>query len=135
VGGKEKDVLLRIDAKEEVGTLLYTDAKSIAARKQWLAGHRQIYGELVLDCGAIRVLQDSGKSLLPIGVTSAKGKFQRGEMVACVDFHGREIARGIVNYSVQETQKIIGLSSKEIYRRLNYQGEEELIHRDNLVLV
>jgi glutamate 5-kinase len=134
-GGKEASVLLRIRNGENVGTLLYAKQKPLAARKQWLAGHLQTRGVLVLDDGAVNVLQDSGKSLLPVGVKSASGRFRRGEMVSCVDRHGREVARGLVNYDVQDTQKIIGCSSDKIHEILSYQDEEELIHRDNLIVL
>ncbi len=135
VGGREADVLMRVAAGEDVGTLLYVDCLPLAARKQWLAGHMQTRGELVLDEGAVRVLKAAGTSLLPVGVKSASGKFRRGEMVSCVDRQGVEVARGLVNYSIQDTLKILGLSSDKFVEALAYQGEDELIHRDNLVLV
>ena len=88
-----------------------------------------------VDDGATRALKTEGKSLLPIGVIEASGEFERGEVVSCLDSQGREIARGLVNYSAAETRKILGAPSQEIEARLGYVDEPELIHRDNLVLL
>lgn len=132
--GHETDVLMAVLAGKTVGTLLSTEQESLAARKQWLAGHLQLRGELVLDDGAVKVLKESGSSLLPVGVTAVSGNFERGEVVACVDKNGDEVARGLVNYSASEAQKIKGLSSTELEAALGYVDEPELIHRDNLVL-
>ncbi len=134
VGGRETDVLLRLRAGESLGTLLTPDCEPQAARKQWLAGHLQARGTLVLDAGAVKVLAESGRSLLPVGVKAVEGVFSRGEMVLCVDEQGTVVARGLVNYSADEARRIIGRSSTLIEQTLGYVGEEELVHRDNLVL-
>ena len=134
VGGREADVLLRLRAGESLGTLLTPECEPQAARKQWLAGHLQARGTLVLDAGAVRVLAGSGRSLLPVGVKAVKGDFSRGEMVLCVDEQGVVVARGLVNYGADEARRIIGQSSSLIKQTLGYIGEEELVHRDNLVL-
>ncbi len=135
VGGRINNVLLKLVDGNEVGSLLLADQLPQAARKRWLAGQLQSRGELVLDDGAVKVLRDSGKSLLPVGVVSSTGRFTRGDMVICRDASGQEIARGLVNYSYLETQKILGQASDCIEALLGYKNEEELIHRDNLVLV
>lgn len=134
VGGRQTNVLLRIADGEALGTLLWAGEQPQAARKRWLAGHLQTCGTLVLDDGAVRVLQNQGKSLLPVGVKSVEGDFTRGELVICTNNAGHEIARGLVNYNAVDARKIAGLSSTEILSVLNYQNGEELIHRDNLVL-
>ncbi|MFT6914141.1 MAG: glutamate 5-kinase [Motiliproteus sp.] len=134
VGGREPEVLLRLRAGESLGTLLTPECEPQAARKQWLAGHLQARGTLVLDPGAVRVLAESGRSLLPVGVRAVRGDFSRGEMVVCVDEQGAVIARGLVNYSADEARRIIGQSSGLIQQILGYAGEAELVHRDNLVL-
>ncbi len=134
-GGREAEVLQRIFSGDDVGTLLVADSEPLVARKQWLAGHLQVCGTLVLDDGAVRVLLEQGKSLLPVGVSRVQGRFTRGEMVSCVDSAGLEIARGLVNYGAGETSKIIGKSSDCIAGILGYCDAEELIHRDNLVLL
>ena len=132
--GRESDVLLRLREAEGVGTLLVPEKGPMVARKQWIAGHLQARGELVLDAGAIIALRDRGKSLLPAGVRSVQGDFSRGEMVILSDEHGRIFARGLVNYGIEDAQKIIGKPSGKIESILGFMGEEELVHRDNLVL-
>lgn len=134
VGGRQDKVLSRLADGELLGTYLWADQQPQAARKRWLAGHLQTRGTLVLDDGAVKVLMQQGKSLLPVGVTKVEGKFSRGDMVVCLDLRGQEIARGLVNYSVDEARKIIGKPSGKIVELLGYQHSEELIHRDNLVL-
>ena len=133
--GREPDILIRLAGSEWLGTLLLPRQEPIAARKQWLAGQLKVKGRLILDDGAIRVLRDKGKSLLPVGVTAVDGLFVRGELVSCVSTDGAEIARGLVNYSAEETRKLMGKPSDRIESILGYVGEPELIHRDDLVLI
>ncbi len=134
VGGRIENVVTRVAEGETLGTLLYANQEPLAARKRWLAGNMQAKGVLVLDDGAVRVLRDKGKSLLPVGVRSVSGHFTRGEMVVCRDASGREVARGLVNYSSDDAHKIIGKSSNDIEQYLGYKDFDELVHRDNLVL-
>lgn len=134
VGGRTEHVLTRLHAEEVLGTLLLPEHEPMAARKQWLQGHMKTSGILTLDAGAARVLREQGKSLLPVGVREVTGHFQRGEMVTCQDEAGNEIARGLVSYSSQEARQIIGKPSHQIAGVLGYQGEAELLHRDNLIL-
>ena len=133
--GREPEVLLRLAAGEEIGTKLVAETMPIAARKQWLADHLQVNGRLVLDAGAVRALVHDGKSLLPIGVKSIEGAFERGAVVACVSTEGKELARGLVNYGASEARRILGKPSSDIMTILGYLDESELIHRDNLVLL
>lgn len=133
--GTVKNSFSRIAAGESIGTLLIPAQGADAARKQWLASHLQVKGRLVLDDGAVKVLKQSGRSLLAVGVKSVSGNFQRGEVVSCVDLNNVEIARGLVNYSAEEARMIAGRSSDNIESILGYVDDEELIHRDNLVLV
>jgi len=132
--GREARILERIRSGEGVGTLLWPSRERLAARKQWLAGHLQVRGRLWLDDGAVTVLRRDGRSLLPVGVAAVEGSFARGEMVACVDTNGREIARGLANYGASEATAIRGRPSHSIETALGYVDEPELIHRDNLVL-
>ncbi len=133
--GRAEDVLLRVRKGETIGSLLYTEKAPDTARKQWLAGHLQLRGKLVIDQGACKVLRESGRSLLAVGVKAVEGRFVRGEVVACVDESGREIARGLTNYNADEIARIKGQPSEKIEGLLGYVDEPELIHRDNLVLV
>jgi glutamate 5-kinase len=133
--GREADVLIRLARGEAIGTQLLAETMTLAARKQWLADHLQIRGNVTLDEGAVEALAVGGKSLLPVGVTDVRGNFERGEVVGCLDPRGREIARGLVNYNATETRRILRRASDEIESLLGYIGEPELIHRDNLVLL
>ena len=135
VAGAIENVITAVMAGENLGTYLIPNIAPIAARKQWLAGQLQIKGKLVLDDGAVKVLKSDGKSLLAIGVKTASGQFKRGDLVSCEDFQGKEIARGLINYSLNETLKIAGKTSKEFEAILGYADDEELIHRDNMVVI
>jgi glutamate 5-kinase len=135
VGGMIERVLDRLKAGENLGTLLTPERGLLAARKQWLAGHLQTRGSLTLDAGAVSALSLGHKSLLPVGVTTVTGNFRRGEMVVCLAPDGREVARGLANYSALEAQKIMGHGSEAIEALLGYVDESELVHRDNLILV
>jgi glutamate 5-kinase len=133
--GHEERVLLRLTAGEMIGSQLVARQAPLAARRQWLADHLQLRGGVVLDAGAVRALQEEGKSLLPVGVKGVNGEFERGEVVAVVDPDGHEIARGLTNYSAGEARRIAGKPSSAIEAELGYMDEPELIHRDNLVLL
>jgi glutamate 5-kinase len=133
--GREDCVLSRLAAGEAIGTQLTAQTAQLTARKQWMADHLQTAGKVVLDAGAVQKLTAEGKSLLPIGVTDVKGEFRRGDVITCVDTDGRPIARGMTNYTSSETRRIMRKSSTEILSILGFVEEQELIHRDNLVLV
>ncbi|MBJ7539568.1 glutamate 5-kinase [Marinomonas transparens] len=133
--GREPDVVVRTALGESLGTWLQPEHEPLAARKQWLAAHLKSRGSLVLDAGAVRALRRAGTSLLSVGVKDAEGSFSRGDMVLCVDEQGGLVARGLVNYSVAETLKLLGKPSSSIGEVLGYQGEPELIHRDDLVII
>ncbi|WP_116367532.1 glutamate 5-kinase [Parahaliea mediterranea] len=133
--GREANIVQRATTGEDVGTWLRTGKQPQNARKQWLAGMVRVPGSVELDDGAVRVLRESGRSLLPVGVVAVQGNFQRGDMVACRDSSGREVARGLINYSAEETRRLQGRASSAIEGILGYQGDEELIHRDNLVVL
>ena len=133
--GREKDILPRIRAGERLGTLIYSEQEPLVARKQWLATRLQAKGKLTLDDGAVKVLKESGSSLLAVGVIAIEGEFHRGDLVSCVDSAGQELARGLVNYDSRETLQIKGLATDKIESALGYIDEPELIHRDNLVVL
>ncbi|MDO6443943.1 glutamate 5-kinase [Marinobacter sp. 2_MG-2023] len=134
-GGREEGVLARLRRGDVLGTLLLPEQGRIAARKQWLASHLQTRGKLTLDDGAVKVLRQGGRSLLPVGVKGVAGQFRRGEMVSCVDQKGCEVARGLANYDAVEARAIAGHSSSSIAEVLGYISDEEMIHRDNMVIV
>ena len=135
VSAREPRVLLRLRDGESPGTCLRPESAPLAARKQWLAGQVRVRGRLALDAGAVKVLTESGRSLLAVGVSAVDGEFERGEVVACLDGQGREVARGLVNYDASEVRAIAGQPSGRIAELLGFVREPELIHRDNLVLL
>ncbi len=133
--GRRANVLRAIVDGEPIGTRLAANRTALQARKMWLAGHLKTVGTLTIDAGAANALVVGGKSLLPIGVIAVAGDFARGDVVSAIDPDGREIARGLCNYSAAEARKIARKSTREIEPMLGYIAEAELIHRDNLVLV
>ncbi|MCU7929384.1 MAG: glutamate 5-kinase [Candidatus Thiodiazotropha sp. (ex Codakia rugifera)] len=133
--GRQDRVVEAISRGDTIGTLLVPVQEPQAARKRWLAGQLQPRGSLTLDDGAVNVLRKQGSSLLAVGVCGVKGDFSRGEAVVCLDLAGCEVARGLVNYNALETLKIMGKPSSQIESILGYIDEDELIHRDNLVLL
>jgi glutamate 5-kinase len=134
VSGREPDSLLAAARGDAIGTLLYAAESPLAARKQWLADHLQLAGALTLDAGAAHALA-GGRSLLAVGVVRVDGDFERGAAVACRAPDGREIARGLINYSSSEARRIAGHGTQDIEALLGYIDSAELIHRDNLVLL
>jgi glutamate 5-kinase len=134
VGGAIEAVLTRIASGERLGTTINAGREPVAARKQWLAGHLRVAGRVTIDEGAVSVLRSSGRSLLPVGITAVEGSFERGEVVICTDAAGNEVARGLVNYSSSEALKLKGMASHRIERVLGYRGDDEMMHRDNMVI-
>lgn len=132
--GREADVLVRLAGGEAIGTQLVARTAVLTARKQWMADHLQVRGRVVIDAGACKKLVEEGKSLLPIGVIDVEGTFARGEVIACVDEAGHEVARGLSNYSASEARLIRRHPSSDIEQVLGFANEPELIHRDNLIL-
>jgi glutamate 5-kinase len=133
--GSIDNVIGKLAKGEVIGSLLLADQQPQAARKRWLAGQLQCRGELILDDGAVKVLKQSGRSLLPVGIQAVSGNFTRGDLVICKNTKGQEVARGLANYNTQEAQKILRQASDKIESILGYKNEDEMIHRDNLVLV
>lgn len=128
----EKDVIRRIVACEEVGTLFIPREEKMHARKKWIAFGSLAQGELTVDEGACLALLNKGKSLLPSGVVSVSGDFERGTIVRVNNPDGQEIARGVVNYSAEEISCIAGKQSREIEKILGEKDYDEVIHRNNL---
>lgn len=135
MSGQTVDALSSVAANNYTGTTISPTIEPLNARKQWIANQLQLSGSLQLDSGASHVIRSGGASILAVGVVSVQGDFKRGDLIACIDSDGKEIARGLVNYSAQETCKIQGKDSRQIEEILGYIDEPELIHRDNLALV
>lgn len=132
--GVGENVLVRLSEGQQIGTLLLPEQDRLAARKQWLAGHLQMAGTLELDDGAVNALRAHGRSLLPVGVRAVSGEFSRGEVVECVSQSGERIAVGLVNYSSEEARRIAGQASDHIESLLGYVNNDDLIHRDHMVV-
>lgn len=133
--GAVDQVITSVINGHELGTYFISDVEPLVARKRWLAGQLQVKGQLVLDKGAERMLKNEGKSLLAVGVISLTGRFERGELVSCINEEGLEIARGLINYGNTDAQLILGKNSSEFENILGYFDDSELIHRDNLVII
>ncbi|WP_434614636.1 glutamate 5-kinase [Azospirillum sp. B2RO_4] len=135
--GKRMNPLAALERRPEDGGALCTwflpSAEPTSARKAWIAGHVNATGVLVVDDGAMRALSH-GASLLPAGVTAVQGDFDRGDVVIVRTQEGREVARGLVAYSADDARRILRHKSTEIPEILGYQGRDEMIHRDDLVV-
>ena len=132
--GRKQGVLARILKGEPVGTYFAPKADRLGARKRWIAFAVTPQGRLVVDAGARQALTHHGKSLLPSGVVDVEGDFAAGEVVALVG-DGREFARGLVNFDAGELRRIRGAKTRDIAARLGYKSFDEVIHRDNLVIL
>lgn len=133
--GREAGVLSRISGGASVGTLLGGRFEPLDARKRWIVGQLKARGRLTLDAGAVKVLCEGGKSLLPVGVSESLGSYARGDVVLCLSPEGKPVAKGLINYSSEQAERILGCNSDEIEARLGFLEEPELVHRDNLVLL
>lgn len=131
--GRTPRVLQRLAAGEAIGTELRAVLPVRSARQRWLANHLRLRGRVMLDAGAVRALTTGHKSLLPIGVIQVEGDFERGDVVACVDEHGVECGRGLINYSAADTARILRQPSSRILAILGHMSDQELMHRDNMV--
>jgi glutamate 5-kinase len=133
--GGERRVLRRLLDGEPVGTLFLPRDDKLAARKRWIAFAVPPQGRLTVDAGAEKALTERGKSLLPSGLLEVNGEFAAGAVVALAGPAGAEFARGLVNYDAGELRKIRGAKTRDIERTLGYKGFDEVIHRDNLVVL
>ena len=134
--GLQSGVLEKVfDAKEQIGTLILAEQDRLPSRKHWIAYNLKPSGEIVVDQGAHDAVVQKGKSLLPSGLKEIRGAFGVGECVRCLDLAGKEFARGLVNYSAEELNRIRGLHTSRIEKVLGYKAYEEIIHRDDLVIL
>ncbi len=133
--GREPDAIVRVLDGADLGTLFVAADAPLSRRKHWIAYGGKPAGRLVVDAGAARAEQSSGKSLLPAGIVALEGEFELGDTVAVATEKGAEIARGLVAYPSRELREILGLQSAAIESRLGYKGQPEVIHRDDLVIL
>ncbi len=134
-GGRIENVLTRIVAGEELGTIFLPRQRGLAPKKRWIGFTAQTSGCVMVDAGAARAIRSGGPSLLAIGIKQVLGSFQKGEVISVVDEASVEIARGLTNYNSQELGRIQGLRSPAIAEVLGHCPYEEVIHRDNMTVV
>jgi glutamate 5-kinase len=134
--GMQNGVLGRVFSdKEAIGTLILPEENRLPSRKHWIAYNLKPLGEIVVDPGAYEAVVQKGKSLLPSGLKEVRGGFGVGDCVRCLDQRGQEFARGLVNYSALELNRIKGLHTSRIEKVLGYKAYDEIIHRDDLVVL
>ena len=132
---REERILLRLLDGETLGTVFVPADRKLSSRRRWLAGPSKPEGHIRVDAGAAKALLEGGKSLLAIGITAAEGEFSKGDVVCVLDPAGAEIARGLTNYAACDLAKIIGQRSEMFEQILGESPYDEVVHRDNLVLV
>lgn len=135
MNGKKSSLLSRFIHGEKVGTYFTPQTRRISLKKGWIAYGVKSKGSVYLDDGAVNALTMRGKSLLPSGITKIEGHFDVGDYVSCITKDGRKIAKGLTNYSSRDLEQIIGKKTSEIEKILGYKYSDEVIHRNNLVLV
>ncbi len=135
ISGRKKGILLSLLSGAHYGTEFRPGMKKISSRKGWIAYAVKPRGSLIVDDGAVSAIMRSGKSLLPSGILRVEGIFDTGDAVYCADAGGSRIAKGIVNYSSHDTERIMGRKTSEIEKILGYKYSDEVIHRDNLVVL
>lgn len=133
--GRSENVLEKILAGEDVGTLFLAEGPAVDARKRWIGWGANTAGQLTLDVGACSAIETSGRSLLAVGVAQVSGDFIKGDVIGLCDEAGREFARGLINYSAEEMRAIIGKTKAEIVELLGHRTYEVVVHRNNLVLL
>ena len=132
--GRRRDVLLDIFRGKEIGTLVLPRESALCGRKCWIAFTKAPKGRLIIDQGASEALMNRGKSLLSSGIRDVKGRFGLGDSVVLINDRNQEVGIGLVNYSSSEIKKIMGRKSGEIEALLGYKHDDEVVHRDNLVI-
>ena len=133
--GTKKEVLIKAVKGQKVGTSFLPSQTRIAARKHWIAHSTKLCGSIIVDEGAVEALVRKNKSLLSSGIAGLEGNFDTGDVVSVMDKNNREFARGLTNYSSSEIEKIKGLKTGRIEQALGYKYYDEVIHRDNLVIL
>jgi glutamate 5-kinase len=133
--GRSSDILGAVLAGADLGTLFVPGAERLASRKHWIAFALRPVGALHVDAGARAALVERRRSLLPSGILRVAGEFEAGDPVSVVDPQGREFARGLSTYGAEEVEKIRGRRSGDIELCLGYKALDEVIHRDDLVIL
>lgn len=135
ISGRKEGLLNELIEGKNCGTLFTPKVERLSSRKGWIAYGSRAKGSVTMDAGAVKAIVSGGKSLLPSGIISVEGNFDTGDAVYCLDARGNRVAKGLTNYSSSEIEKIKGKKTSEIEKVLGYKYSEEVIHRDNLVVV
>lgn len=133
--GRERDVLLKIMQGNSVGTLFLPVKQKLTSRKRWIGFSIRPRGRIFVDKGAVEALTKKGKSLLASGITALEGNFEKGDVVSILGQDGVEFARGLINYSSNDVKRIVGLNTQTISKTPGSKPYDEVIHRDNMVLI
>jgi len=133
--GMRDGVVREVLSGANIGTLFLSKESRLHIRKRWLAFGSRIRGSVVVDKGCEQAIVTTGSSLLPAGVTAVEGEFEQGSTIRVLTDEGREIARGVVNYGADDVRKIAGAQTQDIIERLGSKLYDEVIHRDNMVLL
>lgn len=132
VNGKMSNVIGKVFAPDEIGTIFLPHTEQLSGKKRWIGYATNVLGKIVVNYGAKKAILEKETSLLPIGVVDVKNEFKKGEVVSIIDENDREIARGIVNYNSKDCKKIAGAHSDDITKILGYKNYDEVINRDNI---
>jgi glutamate 5-kinase len=133
--GRDQNIIKKLFSGEKHGTIFLPKSSKMTARKRWLGFFSTPKGKIFIDDGAVKAVKKDGKSLLPSGVINATGDFARGDTISVCSSAGEVLARGLANYSSCEIRKIAGQKSSEAKIKLGYDGDDEIIHRDNLAII
>jgi glutamate 5-kinase len=134
VDGRNNSTLKDIANGKAVGTSIISQRSQLQSRKTWIASLGLPSGNIILDGGAVSAVCLNGKSLLAVGIKSVAGSFERGDLIICEDREGKEVARGLTNFSSSEINLIKGLNSSQLLENLDHAVDEEVIHRNNLIV-
>jgi glutamate 5-kinase len=135
MSGKKSGLITRLLSGKKVGTYFHPRGQRLSSKKGWIAYGVRSKGAIYLDDGAVSALSEMGRSLLPSGMVKIEGEFEVGDYVRCLDKDGKKIAKGLTNYSSKDLNLIKGKKTSEIEKALGYKYSDEVIHRDNLVVV
>ena len=131
------NILTRLLGGEKLGTVIVPAKYKMSSRRRWIGHAARTAGRVVVDDGAVRALCQQGKSLLPSGITAVSGKFEKGDTIAIIDSTGRQIARGLSNYSARQVEAIKGLKTSQIAKKLGERAKsyDEVVHRNNMTIL
>ena len=135
INGRKAGLLAKLVDGKKIGTYFEPNKQRMSSKKGWIAYGVRAKGAIYLDDGAVNALIKMGKSLLPSGIAKVEGNFEVGDYIRCLDKEGKKIAKGLTNYSSKDLEMIKGKKTSEIEKALGYKYSDEVIHRDNLVIV